>query len=41
MTMTEAATALGISEPTAERRWALARAWLFNEISSERKCPAG
>jgi len=41
MTMTEAATALGISEPTAKRRWALARAWLFNEISSERKCPAG
>jgi RNA polymerase sigma factor (TIGR02999 family) len=37
MTMTEAAAALGISEPTAKRRWALARAWLFNEISSQRK----
>jgi RNA polymerase sigma factor (TIGR02999 family) len=37
MTMTEAATALGISEPAAKRRWSLARAWLFNEISSERK----
>jgi len=32
MTIEEAATALGISEPTAKRRWALARAWLFNEI---------
>ncbi len=37
MTMTEAAAALGISEPTAKRRWALARAWLFNEISAQRK----
>ncbi len=37
MTMTEAAAALGISEPAAKRRWALARAWLFNEISSQRK----
>ncbi len=37
MTMTEAATALGISEPAAKRRWFLARAWLFNEISSQRK----
>ena len=36
MTMTEAAAALGISEPAAKRRWALARAWLFNEISSQR-----
>ena len=36
MTMTEAAAALGISEPVAKRRWALARAWLFNEISSQR-----
>jgi len=37
MTMTEAATALGISEPAAKRRWSLARAWLFNEISPQRK----
>ncbi len=37
MTIGEAAAALGISEPTAKRRWALARAWLFNEISSQRK----
>jgi len=37
MTIEEAATALGISEPTAKRRWALAKAWLFNEVSSERQ----
>lgn len=37
MTIEEAAAALGISEPTAKRRWTLARAWLFNEISSQRK----
>lgn len=37
MTIEEAAAALGISEPTAKRRWALARAWLFNEISSQRE----
>jgi RNA polymerase sigma factor (TIGR02999 family) len=36
MTIEEAAAALGISEPTAKRRWALARAWLFNEIRSQR-----
>jgi RNA polymerase sigma factor (TIGR02999 family) len=34
MTIEEAALALGISEPTAKRRWALAKAWLFNEIRS-------
>jgi RNA polymerase sigma factor (TIGR02999 family) len=37
MTIEEAAAALGISEPTAKRRWALAKAWLFNEINSQRK----
>ncbi len=37
MTVEEAAAALGISEPTAKRRWALARAWLFNEINSQRR----
>ena len=37
MTMTEAAAALGISEPAAKRRWSMARAWLFHEISSQRK----
>ena len=38
MTIEEVATALGISEPTAKRRWSLARAWLFNEIRSRREC---
>jgi RNA polymerase sigma factor (TIGR02999 family) len=37
MTIEEAADALGISEPTAKRRWSLARAWLFNEIRAQRK----
>jgi RNA polymerase sigma factor (TIGR02999 family) len=37
MTIEEAAAALGISEPTAKRRWALAKAWLFNEIKSQRE----
>ena len=35
LTIEEAAQALGISEPTAKRRWAFARAWLFNEIRSQ------
>jgi RNA polymerase sigma factor (TIGR02999 family) len=34
MTIEEAAAALDISEPTAKRRWALAKAWLFHEIRS-------
>jgi DNA-directed RNA polymerase specialized sigma24 family protein len=37
MTIEEAAAALGISEPTAKRRWSLTRAWLFNEINSQRE----
>ena len=37
MTLAEAAAALGISEPAAKRRWSLARAWLFHELSSQRK----
>jgi len=32
LTLVEAATVLGISEPTARRDWSYARAWLFNEI---------
>ena len=32
MTIGEAAVILGISESTAKRWWAFARAWLFNEI---------
>jgi RNA polymerase sigma factor (TIGR02999 family) len=34
LTIEEAAQALGISEPTAKRWWAYARAWLFREIKS-------
>lgn len=30
----EAADVLGVSEPTIERRWAFARAWLFKSIRS-------
>lgn len=33
MTNREAAEALGVSEPTVERRWAFARAWLLREMS--------
>jgi len=32
----EAASALGMSPATLKRRWALARAWLFRELSEER-----
>jgi RNA polymerase sigma factor (TIGR02999 family) len=32
----EAAEALGISPATLKRRWALARAWLFRELSERR-----
>jgi RNA polymerase sigma factor (TIGR02999 family) len=36
MTIEEAAEVLGISEPTAKRYWAYARAWLYREIGSTR-----
>ena len=32
LTMEEAAKILGLSEPTAKRYWAYARAWLYREI---------
>ena len=32
----EAAEALGMSPATVKRRWALARAWLFRELSNTR-----
>ena len=32
LTLAEAAALLGISEPTAKRDWAYARAWLFREV---------
>jgi len=35
MTIEQAAEALGISEPTAKRDWAYARAWLFREINRQ------
>ena len=34
MTIKEAADALGISEPTANRWWAYARTWLQREIEA-------
>ena len=34
MTIEEAAAVLGVSEPTAKRWWAYARAWLHTEINS-------
>ena len=36
LTITEAAEVLGISEPTAKRYWAFARAWLHEEIRANR-----
>ncbi len=35
LTIEEAAKALGISEPTANRDWKMARAWLNRELNSE------
>jgi RNA polymerase sigma factor (TIGR02999 family) len=37
MTIQEAAEVLGISEPTAKRYWAYARAWLYREIQESAK----
>jgi DNA-directed RNA polymerase specialized sigma24 family protein len=34
LTNEQAARVLGVSEPTAKRHWAYARAWLFREINS-------
>jgi RNA polymerase sigma factor (TIGR02999 family) len=36
LTIPETADVLGISTPTAERHWAMARVWLFREISRRR-----
>jgi len=35
LTIEEAAGVLGISEPTAKRHWAYARAWLYREIKAD------
>ncbi len=37
MTIEEAASILGVSEPTAKRWWTYARAWLFTELKSSRR----
>jgi RNA polymerase sigma factor (TIGR02999 family) len=37
LTLEQAAAALGISRRTADRYWAYARAWLYQETTSERK----
>ena len=37
LTIPEAAEVLGISEATAKRHWDYARAWLFDEIRSQRR----
>ena len=34
LSVEDAASALGLSPATLKRRWALARAWLFRELSS-------
>jgi RNA polymerase sigma factor (TIGR02999 family) len=39
LTVPEVAAALGISLRTAEREWAYARAWLYDEITSSREPP--
>jgi DNA-directed RNA polymerase specialized sigma24 family protein len=36
LTREEAAEALGISVPTADRWWSFSRAWLFEEIERSR-----
>ena len=36
LTLEEAAEILGISEPTAKRYWTYARAWLYQEIQSQK-----
>ena len=35
LTLTEAGELLGLSERTSKRRWAYARAWLFDEIKKQ------
>ena len=36
LSLPEAARALGISETTAKRHWAFARAWLYGELAADR-----
>ena len=37
LSLAEAAEVLGVSEPTANRYWTYARAWLYRELRRERK----
>ncbi|CAN5423297.1 ECF-type sigma factor [soil metagenome] len=37
MSLSQAASAMGISDATADRYWAFARAWLFNKLSDGRE----
>ena len=37
LSLAEAAEVLGVSEPTANRYWTYARAWLYRELRCERK----
>jgi RNA polymerase sigma factor (TIGR02999 family) len=39
LTLKQAALSLGIAQRTAERQWAYARAWLFNELGRDRDSP--
>jgi RNA polymerase sigma factor (TIGR02999 family) len=41
LTLDQAAGVLGVSEPTAKRWWAYARAWLFEECKAARAHPGG
>jgi DNA-directed RNA polymerase specialized sigma24 family protein len=34
LSVEETAEAMGISEPTVKREWAMARAWLHRELAS-------
>jgi RNA polymerase sigma factor (TIGR02999 family) len=36
MSLSQAASAMGISDATADRHWAYARAWLFNKLSDRK-----
>lgn len=36
LTLQQAAVSLGISLSTAERHWAFARAWLYNELQEDK-----
>ena len=41
LTLEQAAEALGLSERTAKRYWAFARAWLHEEIKAQPKARSG